>query len=190
MPRRRVPVRTLRPASGRIDVRRHGFGCARAPEAGCGSGACSPPAGAGARPAAVRNRGMSPTRGPQNPRPPRMGPQAPAFRKPRDANAPILRPRRVVAARRDVVHVAQAALGPRHLPAEVVRPVEPDVGEEPAGRVADRQAAPTFERREQTITREVEADRLLRVRAVPDPLRRRQGAWAGEAAARIRFRVP
>ena len=39
----------------------------------------------------------------RNPRLPRMGPQAPVFRKPRDANASVPRPRRVVVEWREVV---------------------------------------------------------------------------------------
>lgn len=69
----------------------------------------------------------------------------------------------------------------------MVKRIEVDIGEELTGQVADRQAAPSLERREQTIAREPQFDRLLRVRAVDDLIAQGQGADAGNPAPEIRL---
>ena len=63
----------------------------------------------------------------------------------------------------EVIHVAQAALGPQHLLAEVVLPVQMQVGEELTGEVADGQPAPSCKGREQVVTGKQQMHWLLRV---------------------------
>ena len=63
----------------------------------------------------------------------RVQAQAAAFEKPLDALPPFEKLRRIVVEEREVVNVAEVALGSQHLLAEVVEAVEIDLGEELAG---------------------------------------------------------
>ena len=76
-------------------------------------------------------------------RPP--GPLDAAFEEPGDAVPPVREAFGVVVEEREVVDVAQVALRPQDLLAEVVQAVEVHVGEEPAGQVADGQATRALE---------------------------------------------
>ena len=67
----------------------------------------------------------------------RVEPQPAAFEESGDAVPPLHESLGVIVEQREVVHVAQVALRPQNLLAEVVEAVEMDIGEELAGQVAD-----------------------------------------------------
>ena len=67
----------------------------------------------------------------------------------------------------------------------MIQPVEIKVGEELAGQIAERQAAPALQRREQIIAGIVDMHRLLRIRAVDDRVDQPERALASDAAAEV-----
>ena len=85
----------------------------------------------------------------------RVKAQPPALEIFGDALPPHLELFPLVVKQREVVHVAHIPLGPQHFLAEVVQAVQIQIGEELAGQVADRQAAPALEGGEQMVARVV-----------------------------------
>ena len=103
----------------------------------------------------------------------------------RDAVSPVFEPARVVVEQREVVHVAQVSLRPKHLLAEMVEPVEIEVGEELAGQVAYRKPAAALDRRQEVVARKPQVHGFLRVGTVHDPVHKIQRAPARDAPAQV-----
>ena len=115
-------------------------------------------------------------------------PQAAAFEEAGDAVPPLHEPLGVVVEEREVVHIAQVALRPQDLLAEVVEAVEMDVGEELAGQVADGQAPPALEGCEQVVAGVVQVHRLL-WGLEPSTMRSASARVRGQAMRRRRSRL-
>ena len=81
----------------------------------------------------------------------RVQANTPAFQIPLDAPSPIRESVGVVVKEGEIVHIANVALGPQHLLAEVVEAVEVEVGEELDCEVADGETAPPLEGGEEVV---------------------------------------
>ena len=113
--------------------------------------------------------------------------QPPALQIGANPLAPLFKSRGVVMEQRKVVDVAQVSARPQYLLAEVIEPVEIDVGEKLTGQVADGKPPAALEWCQQVVAGIEDVDRLLRVGAFNDPVHQDQRAFAGDAAAQIAF---
>ena len=129
---RNAPAAGL-PLSSRCLAASGRAGCA----AGSGSAARFLRAGAAGRRATARTQERRRLAGRQDHRLARMELQPPALQVGADPLPPLVELRGVVVEQCGVVDVAQVSARAQHLLAEVVEPVEMDVGEELAGQVAD-----------------------------------------------------
>lgn len=108
--------------------------------------------------------------------------QPPPLQETGDACAPLRQRGRIVMEQREIIDVAQIRRA-QHFRDEMVASVEIEIGEDLAGEVADREAAPPLEGREQVLAGEMQIDRLLRVGAINDQIHQPQHAFASDAVA-------